>query len=87
MFTYQPCCAYAGCEAPARFKVAAGWSEGSLHELKTYALACPEHLEALREAAVARRSIVRLTEGESVEPIAVYDLRPPVRGAISPHGD
>jgi hypothetical protein len=83
-FQYVPHCAFPNCSAPAQFKVAAAWSDGAFHELKTYALACAAHLEPLREAAVNRRSVVRLTDGESLEPIAVYSLQPHDRDGPPP---
>jgi hypothetical protein len=83
-FQYLPRCSFSGCAEPAQLKVAAAWSDGTFQELKTYALSCEAHLEPLREAAVRRRSTVRLTEGESLEPIAVYRLDRQSRDADLP---
>ncbi len=85
-FRYEPCCTFPGCQAVARAKIAAAWSDGSYQELKTYALACPEHLDGLRAAAIERRERVRLAEGEILEPIAVYPLPDRNPGPTAPPG-
>ena len=78
MSPYPVLCYAAGCSAPAVYKVAARWSDGTTHELKTYALACVECLQKLFTSAVAKRAACRLAVGESLEAPGVYEL---TRGA------
>lgn len=73
---YPVLCYAPGCSTPAAFKVAARWSDGHTHELKTYALACPDCLPALFARAVVKRAACRLAPGESLEEPGVYELRP-----------
>src|SRR5262245_29971605 len=74
MSPYPVLCYAAGCSAPAVYKVAARWSDGITHELKTYALACPECLPKLFASATAKRVACRLAVGESLEAPGVYEL-------------
>jgi hypothetical protein len=74
MSPYPVVCYAPGCAAPAVYKVAARWSDGTTHELKTYALACPACLPKLLAAAVAKRTACRLTVGETLDAPGVYDL-------------
>ena len=74
MSPYPVRCYAAGCDAPAAYKVAARWSDGVTHELKTYSLACPKCLPALFADAVQRRAACRLTVGETADEVGVYDL-------------
>ncbi len=74
MSPYPVVCYAAGCSAPAVYKVAARWNDGTTHELKTYALACPACLRKLFAAAVAKRAACRLAPGESLEAPGVYEL-------------
>src|SRR5262245_51346381 len=78
MSPYPVLCYAAGCSAPAEYKVAARWSDGVTHELKTYALACPACLPVLFAAAVAKRAACRLAPGETLEAPGIYEL---TRGA------
>jgi hypothetical protein len=74
---YPVLCYTRGCGQPARYKIAARWSDGVTQELKTYALACESCLaEALRSAR-AKQAVCRLTQGETLETPGVYEL---VRG-------
>lgn len=73
-FQYTPACQFAGCPRPAAYKVAAAWSDGTFQELKTYALACEEHRDALLAHARRRRACLRLDDGERVDDVAVYRL-------------
>lgn len=73
-------CTFDGCSEPARFKVAAHWSDGSTHELKTYGLACLEHVAAIFFRAQVSRSHCRLTDGESLEAPGIYVLQREARG-------
>ena len=78
MSPYPVVCYAPMCAAPAAYKVAARWSDGITHELKTYALACAACLPTLFAAAVAKRAACRLTAGETLDAPGVYDL---ARGA------
>ena len=73
-FAYAPRCSFAGCQDRAQFKVAADWSDGTYHELKTYATACAAHLKALKESAEQRRAMFPVGETELIGPLSVYPL-------------
>ena len=75
MSPYPVLCA---CSAPAAFKVAARWSDGTTQELKTYALAYCDGKHAAHASAVAKRAACHLTRGEVLDAPGVYDL---ARGA------
>ncbi len=70
-------CDVRGCERQARYKVAASWTDGVLTELKTYALACEEHVISLYRAAAERHAVYRPRAPEALGPLTVYEL---VRG-------
>ena len=72
---YPVICYRPGCGTAARFKIAARWSDGTTHELKTYSLACEACVTDLLPRARARRAKCRLTVGEALDEPAVYDLR------------
>jgi len=74
MPSYPVLCYTPGCNRPAHFKIAARWSDGTTHELKTYYLTCPECLPKFTEAARTKQKVCRLAHGESLEPPAVYEL-------------
>ncbi|WP_227254965.1 hypothetical protein [Frigoriglobus tundricola] len=74
MSPYPVLCYGPGCSAPAAFKIAARWSDGTTHELKTYALTCAPCLPKLFAMAVEKRAACRLTVGETLEAPGVYDL-------------
>lgn len=75
MSPYPVLCA---CSAPAAFKVAARWSDGTTQELKTYALACAACLPALFAMAAGKRAACHLAPGEALDAPAIFDL---ARGA------
>lgn len=70
---YPVRCYAAGCSHPAAYKVAARWSDGITHELKTYYLACPACLPALFADAVVKRAACRLAPGETLEEPGIYE--------------
>ena len=72
---YPVTCSRPACGAAARAKIAARWSDGTTHELKTYFLACAGCAPDLLTAARAKRKACRLTVGETLDEPAVYDLR------------
>ena len=75
---YPVLCYAPGCGRPARFKIAAAWSDGTTRELKTYSLACPDCLPALFARAREKQPRCRLAPGETLQPPGVYEL---ARGA------
>lgn len=74
MSAYPVLCSAPGCAAPAAYKVAARWSDGTTAELKTYGLACPGCLPALLARARGSRDACRLTPGETLDAPGVYEL-------------
>lgn len=72
---YPVICYGPNCGRPARFKIAAKWSDGTTHELKTYYLACEGCVGELLPLAKAKRTACRLTVGETLDEPAVYELR------------
>ena len=78
-FSYTPTCTAAGCAAPARYKIAAPWSDGTSRELKTYGLACESHRESLLARASLHGVNLRLAEGETLGKAGVYRLVPGAR--------
>jgi len=71
---YPVICYAPGCQAPAAYKIAARWSDGVTHELKTYHLACPACLPKLYTAAVTKRAACRLAPGEKLDEPGIYEL-------------
>jgi hypothetical protein len=71
---YPVLCTARGCSAPAAFKVAARWSDGLTHELKTYGLSCPGCLVQQLRSARSRRAACRLAPGESLDEPEVFEL-------------
>jgi hypothetical protein len=74
MSPYPVLCYGPECSAPAVFKIAARWSDGTTYELKTYALTCTACLPKLFAMAVEKRDTCRLTTGETLDAPGVYDL-------------
>jgi hypothetical protein len=79
MKPYLMKCYTPGCAKPAQYKVAARWSDGVTHELKTYSLCCESCLPAQFAEATARRSRCRLTDDETLEKPTVFELVPETR--------
>ncbi|MCS6864142.1 MAG: hypothetical protein RMJ56_00690 [Gemmataceae bacterium] len=71
---YPVLCYAAGCHSPAVYKVAARWSDGITHELKTYYLACAACLPTLFAAACAKRNACRLAADETLDVPGIYEL-------------
>lgn len=65
-------CSHPECNAPASYKIAARWSDGSFTELKTYGFACSDHLGPVFRDAERRRLEYPLSPGELIEEIAIY---------------
>ena len=71
---YPVICYASGCRNEASFKVAAQWSDGITHELKTYYLSCSGCLADLHVRARAKRDACRLAPGEMLEEPGIYEL-------------
>jgi hypothetical protein len=65
-------CSEPGCSAPAEYKIAARWTDGTLVELKPYGFACKAHMEPMLERSRQRRAECRLSEGEQLDPVVAY---------------
>src|ERR1700736_2845062 len=74
---YPVCCYSPGCGRPAVFKIAARWSDGVTHELKTYGLCCAECLADWFRRGRTRQALCRLAAGETLEVPGVFEM---VRG-------
>ncbi len=75
---YPVLCYAPGCGRPARFKIAAAWSDGVTRELKTYYLSCPGCLAELFAEARVKQAACRRAAGETLGTPGVYEL---ARGA------
>ena len=71
---YSVCCFQPGCVRPAVYKIAARWSDGVTHELKTYALTCENCLADWFRRSQAKQAACRLAPGETLGLPGVYDL-------------
>ncbi len=78
-FHYRPMCSHPACGQPAAFKVGAVWSDGTSRELKNYGLACAAHSQSQLQRARQNRDGLRLADGETVGPIALFVLEPGCR--------
>jgi hypothetical protein len=74
MRSYPVLCYTPRCGAPALYKIAARWSDGTTAELKTYGLACAACLARQFAHAVANRAACRLAPGETLDAPGVYEL-------------
>ena len=75
-FRYRPMCSHPACDQPAAFKIGAVWSDGTSRELKNYGLACAAHRQSQIERARKNRNGLKLADGETVGPIALFALEP-----------
>lgn len=71
---YPVICYAPGCTAAAEFKIAARWSDGLTHELKTYYLSCAACLSKLYTSAIAKRNQCRLAPGETLDIPGIYEI-------------
>lgn len=71
---YPVCCYRRGCDKLAVYKIAARWSDGITHELKTYALSCGDCLAEQYRESCARHKACRLARGETLSKPEVYEL-------------
>ncbi|MFO0844745.1 MAG: hypothetical protein U0797_20505 [Gemmataceae bacterium] len=74
MRPYVVVCTRHGCGRPARYKIAARWSDGVTQELKTYALPCEECLTRLFADSRLKQAACRLAPGETLDPPGLYEL-------------
>jgi len=81
MPSYPLVCYQPGCGAPARYKIAARWSDGLTSELKTYGLVCEKCLPTWFRQTLAKQGQYRLLRDETLDPPGIYLLRPGSRDA------
>jgi hypothetical protein len=62
------------CGAPALFKIAAAWSDGTTRELKTYFLSCAGCRRVQFLAAGRKQRLCRLAPGETLDVPRIYEL-------------
>jgi hypothetical protein len=74
MPSYPVRCYHPGCGRLAIYKVAARWSDGVTHELKTYALSCAECLAGWLVRSRAKQAACRLAPGETLDAPGVYEM-------------
>jgi hypothetical protein len=74
---YPVQCYRAGCNSLAAYKIAASWSDGITHELKTYALCCADCLKFFYQLSCRKQAACRLAPGEKLERPGIYEV---VRG-------
>jgi hypothetical protein len=71
---YPVLCYRPNCGKPARYKIAARWSDGVTQELKTYGLSCESCLPDFFRQSRAKQAACRLAAGETLEPPGIYSL-------------
>lgn len=71
---YPLICYRPRCGQPARYKIAARWSDGVTRELKTYALSCDGCVAEQFRQALAKQATCRLTAGESLDQPGIFAL-------------
>jgi hypothetical protein len=71
---YPILCYTRGCGRPARYKIAARWSDGATQELKTYALTCATCLADSFHRSRQKQAACRLAPGETLEVPGIYEL-------------
>lgn len=74
MAPYPVLCYRPGCGRPARYKIAARWSDGVTEELKTYALSCEGCLAAQFARSKAKQAACRRARGETLDVPGIYEL-------------
>lgn len=76
MSTTVVSCSHPDCRQAASYKIAARWSDGRFTELKTYGLACQDHLGETFRGAERRQMRSRPPAGETVEEMGIYRFIP-----------
>src|SRR5438477_12450990 len=72
---YPILCYTRACGKPAIYKIAARWSDGVTHELKTYALCCADCLADWFGRSRQKQAACRLAKGEKLEPPGIFTLQ------------
>lgn len=67
-------CYTRGCKDLAVYKIAGRWSDGTVWELKTYALCCGNCLEPWFRESRRKQTLCRLTTGETLESPGIFAL-------------
>lgn len=75
MPSYPIYCYTKDCKNLALYKIASRWSDGVVHELKTYALCCADCLPRWFQASCQKQTACRLTPGESLDRPGIYSLQ------------
>jgi hypothetical protein len=71
---YRILCYEPGCGGDAVYKIAARWSDGVSHDLKTYGLTCEAHLPKWYERSLARQAACQRAANETLDPPGIYRL-------------
>lgn len=71
---YPVICYRQGCPQPAKYKIAARWSDGITQELKTYFLTCPECLHDCFRDSLKKQAACHVAPGETLERPGIYLL-------------
>jgi hypothetical protein len=71
---YLILCTSEGCQAPAQYKIAAVWNDGTTQELKTYALSCECHLEVQLRHSRDKQRTCRLADGETLSAPQIFRI-------------
>ena len=71
---YPVRCYARGCDKLAAYKIAARWSDGITHELKTYALSCGDCLAEQYRRSCAKQKACRLARGETLGTPEIFEL-------------
>lgn len=71
-FTYRVMCSRRNCDQPAKYKIAARWSDGVTQELKTYALSCEACLAEQFARSQRKQASCRVAPGETLEAPGIY---------------
>ncbi len=72
MYRRDVTCGVPECENVAAYKIAAPWQIGSFKELKSYGLACSEHIAQSYADAVRRARSHAFSADETVGELGVY---------------
>ncbi len=78
-FHYAVLCYEPGCGQPAKYKIAARWSDQHVHELKTFGLTCPNCLPKWYRQSLVKQQACRLAEGEELEKPHIFAWQPGLR--------
>jgi hypothetical protein len=71
---YAVLCTFAGCRQPAKYKIAALWSDGVTQELKTYELCCDRCLPNAFALSRKKQTECHLAKHETLDAPGIYTL-------------